>query len=180
MKTFVTSDTHFGHANIMKFCPNTRQFRDVHHMNAMMIKEWNETVGPDDLVYHLGDFAFLKPESAIATARMLHGRKILIEGNHDGKLLREPDFRACFEEVHKYHEIVVDGTKVCMFHYRISEWNQCHRGSVHFFGHQHGSLPDTGNRSMDVGMDATGCVVLELQDAVCRMMKRDVIQPHHH
>ena len=180
MKTFVCADTHFGHGNIMKFCPNTRQYRDADHMNAMLVQEWNGTVGVDDLTYILGDFAFLQASKASAIARMLNGRKILIQGNHDHKLLNDRTFRDCFEEVHMYHEINVDGTKVCMFHYRISEWNQCHRGSVHLFGHQHGSLSDTGNRSMDVGMDATGCVVLELQDAVLRMMKRDVIQPHHH
>ncbi len=180
MKTFICADLHFGHANMMKFNPDTRQYRDADHMNAMLVQEWNAAVGVDDLTYILGDFAFLRPDKATAIARMLNGRKILVQGNHDHKLLNDNTFRNCFEEVHMYHEINVDGNKVCMFHYRISEWNQCHRGSVHFFGHQHGSLPDTGNRSMDVGMDATGVVVLEMQDAVRRMMKRDVIQPHHH
>ena len=179
MKTFITSDLHFGHARMMEFNPATRQYKDADHMNAMLVQEWNATVGPDDLTYILGDFAFLRADKATAIARMLNGKKILIEGNHDNKLLLDEKFRDCFEEIHKYHEINVDGIKVCMFHYRISEWNQCHRGSVHFFGHQHGSLPDTGNRSMDVGMDATGVVVLEMQDAVSRMMKRNVIQHHH-
>lgn len=179
MKTFVASDTHFGHQNILKFCPNTRQFRDVHHMNAMMIKEWNETVGPDDLVYHLGDFAFLKPESAIATARMLHGRKILIEGNHDDKLLREPGFRACFEEVHKYHEIVVDGNHVVMFHYPIAEWNKCHRGSVQIHGHVHGK--DVGMskfRVRDASMDSRGTVVTEMSTIVRDAMRGEIFQHH--
>lgn len=148
-------------------------------MNSMIVSGWNEKVQPEDLTYILGDVAFCNAQKAVDFLRRLNGRKILIEGNHDHRALNDKSFRNCFEEVHKYHEIAVDGVDVVMFHYRISEWNKCHRGSVHLFGHQHGSLADTGNRSMDVGMDATGCVVLELQDVVHRMMKRDVIQPHH-
>ena len=89
MKTFITSDTHFGHGRMMEFNPDTRQYRDADHMNAMLVQEWNAAVGVDDLVYHLGDFAFLQASKATAIARMLNGRKILIEGNHDHKLLND-------------------------------------------------------------------------------------------
>ena len=46
MKTYITSDLHFGHTNIMKFCPVTRaRFKnDVDYMNEQMVKEWNEIV----------------------------------------------------------------------------------------------------------------------------------------
>jgi len=175
MKTFITSDTHFGHANMMKFNPDTRQYRDADHMNAMLVQEWNAAVGVDDLVYHLGDFAFLQASKATAIARMLNGRKVLIEGNHDHKLLNDKTFRDCFEEVHKYHEINVDGTKVCMFHYPVAEWNQCHRGAVMFHGHVHAKPTGLEKyRSRDVGMDATGTVVVEMSDMVRRALKGEL------
>lgn len=168
-KTFITSDLHFGHANMMKFNPDTRKFTDADHMNAMMIQEWNATVGPEDLTYILGDFAFLRADKATAIAGRLNGRKILIEGNHDRKLLADRQFRNCFEEVHTYYEINVDAIKVCMFHYPIAEWNQCHRGAVMFHGHVHGAPTGLEKfRSRDVGMDATGSVVVELEDMVRR------------
>ena len=60
MKKWITSDLHFGHANIMKFCPVTRAgFRDVDHMNECMIEEWNQSVAPEAEVFILGDVAFL-------------------------------------------------------------------------------------------------------------------------
>lgn len=177
-KTFITADTHFGHANILKFNPATRQYTDADHMNAMMIADWNSKVGKDDTVYHLGDFAFLRADKAIAIARSLNGRKILVEGNHDHKLLNDPAFRACFEEVHKYHEITVLNTKVCLFHYQIAEWNQCHRGSVMLHGHSHGNAPRLTTRVTDVGMDATGNIVTEIESVVQEMLNRPNTQHH--
>jgi len=52
--TFFTSDTHFNHANIIKFCD--RPFKDVELMNETLIANWNRVVGLDDTVFHLGDF----------------------------------------------------------------------------------------------------------------------------
>ena len=54
--TFFTSDTHFGHANIINLCK--RPFKDVNHMNDMLVENWNNVVTDDDTVFHLGDFAF--------------------------------------------------------------------------------------------------------------------------
>ena len=55
-RVFFTSDTHFSHATIIKFCQ--RPFKDVSHMNDELVQRWNEVVGPDDIVFHLGDFAW--------------------------------------------------------------------------------------------------------------------------
>jgi calcineurin-like phosphoesterase family protein len=78
---FLTSDTHFGHANVIKYC--ARPFRDVEEMNRTMIERWNARVGPDDIVRHLGDFAMGRPERFAEYMRALNGYKILVLGNHD-------------------------------------------------------------------------------------------------
>ena len=93
---YVTSDTHFSHANIIKYC--NRPFKDTDEMNSILIKRWNETVDKNDDVYHLGDFAFaqrtdtsisyketLKRNLTYLTS-ILNGRIHLILGNHDLKL----------------------------------------------------------------------------------------------
>lgn len=77
---FFTSDTHYGHANVIKYC--NRPFRDIVEMREVLINSWNAAVGPADLVYHLGDFSFHEREVATVLPR-LNGRKILILGNHD-------------------------------------------------------------------------------------------------
>lgn len=81
MTTWFTSDTHFGHANIIKYC--NRPFKDVEEMNAEMIRRWNARVKSDDTVYHLGDFAFVSPVRAKSICEQLNGIKHIIKGNHD-------------------------------------------------------------------------------------------------
>lgn len=82
------SDTHFEHANILKFTGDDGErirpeFRDVHHMNEQIIENWNSVVKPGDKVWHLGDFAFGNKKIAERIIKRLHGRKRLCVGNHD-------------------------------------------------------------------------------------------------
>lgn len=180
MTKWITSDLHFGHANIMKFCPVTRVgFTDVADMREKMIAEWNASVQPEDETFILGDFAFLPSKDAIAILRRLNGAKILIEGNHDRKLLNDPVFRAEFKEVHQYLRYNHDGQVICMFHYPIAEFDQMHRGAIHFHGHLHGNPSGLEEyRVRDMGFDATGKVVTSLADAIADAMKGK-IKGHH-
>ena len=180
MTKWITSDLHFGHANIMKFCPVTRAgFTDTDHMREQMISEWNRVVKPEDETFILGDFAFLPAKDAVAILRRLNGTKILIEGNHDRKLLNDPSFRAEFKEVHQYLRYVHDGTTVIMLHYPIFEWDQMHRGSVHFYGHVHGKPTGMEKyRARDVAFDATGKVVVSMDEMVADALRGE-IKSHH-
>jgi len=180
MTTWITSDLHFGHKNIMKFCPATRgHFRDIDHMHAEMISAWNERVQPDDVVYVLGDVAFLPAAEAVKILNRLAGRKILVKGNHDRKLLEDPAFRACFEEVHSDWTGRVNGTYVHMYHFPIQEFDQMHRGAVHFHGHVHGKPTGLERyRIRDVGYDATGHVVVKIDDMIADALRGE-IGSHH-
>jgi calcineurin-like phosphoesterase family protein len=80
MAIWFTSDHHFGHANIIKYCE--RPFNSVAHMNASMIGSWNGVVAPGDIVYYLGDFA-MQPHLVADILPKLNGKKLLIAGNHD-------------------------------------------------------------------------------------------------
>lgn len=81
MKTFIISDTHFGHENIISYC--NRPFETVEQMDDEMIKRWNSVVGKEDIVYHLGDFALGNKESIKNYKNKLNGRIRLVLGNHD-------------------------------------------------------------------------------------------------
>ena len=181
MKTWITSDLHFGHKNIMKFCPETRaRFKDdVAYMNNAMVEEWNARVHPGDLVYILGDVAFMSGSDAGRMINRLNGDKILIEGNHDRKTLQDATFRGAFKEVHKYLDITYDGHKCVMFHYPIAEWDQMHRGALHFHGHLHGGVSGLEKyRAFDAGMDSTGEIVVTMEYAIGRI-KNNEIKSHH-
>lgn len=85
--TFFTSDTHFGHANIIKLC--NRPFKDVEEMNEKLIENWNKVVSEDGTVFHLGDFAFGGSGLWNSVIPRLNGQIYLIIGNHDRKNLRQ-------------------------------------------------------------------------------------------
>ena len=78
-----TSDSHFYHANIIKYC--NRPFASVEEMNEKLIENWNSVVGKDDLVWCLGDFC-LGPDQKKHIPELVskqNGRINLILGNHD-------------------------------------------------------------------------------------------------
>jgi calcineurin-like phosphoesterase family protein len=179
MKKFITSDLHFGHSNIMKFCAGTRPYESVSAMDDQMILDWNSQVSHDDLVYILGDVAFCSAVDAAAIMRRLKGKKILIAGNHDRKNLQHDVFRSCFTEIHDYLSFRDHGVFMVMFHYPIAEFDQQHRGAIHFHGHLHGAVSGLEQyRVMDVGMDATGKIVVPLDQAIEQVLQGK-IKEHH-
>ena len=181
MKTWIGSDFHWGHARILEFCPETRgRYKNVQHMDEQMVLEWNEIVAPEDTVYMLGDVAFYHAGKAAAIVQRLNGNKILVEGNHDRKNLESSTFRNCFSEVHQLLRYVHNGQLVIMCHYPLSEWDQMHRGAVHFYGHLHQSTVDKNQyRARNVGMDCTGKILMDLDSAIADALKGE-IKPHHH
>ena len=84
-KIFFTSDTHFGHGNIINFCK--RPYENVAKMDNALIENWNATVGLADDVYHLGDFCFNGIQRWWELIGALNGRIHLILGNHDLKYI---------------------------------------------------------------------------------------------
>lgn len=101
---FLVSDTHFGHAGVCKFTHQDtgvkiRPWTDPDEMDEFMVKAWNETVRPNDKVYHLGDVVINKKSLQIMDR--LNGDKVLIRGNHD--IFKDEDYRKYFRELRAYH-----------------------------------------------------------------------------
>ena len=108
---YFTSDTHFGHSNVIKFCK--RPWSSVKAMDEGLIRRWNSVVRPKDTVYVLGDFAFTNSKDREAILNRLNGIKILIQGNHDKGKTCPRGFQAMLLEA----SIVIAGYKVRMKHY---------------------------------------------------------------
>ena len=78
---YFTADQHFGHARISELAE--RPFATVEEMNAELARRWNDVVGPDDVVLHLGDLALGPIEESVGLTAHLNGRRFLVPGNHD-------------------------------------------------------------------------------------------------
>ena len=129
----MTSDTHFHHKNIIKYEAAARPFKDRDEMDAELVKRWNEVIGPSDVVFHLGDFAFAGKNYISSIVHQLNGRKILLLGNHDRENMI--DWISCgFDSVHE-RPFVLDG-RFILSHEPLDSIPD---GMVNIYGHVHGS-----------------------------------------
>lgn len=80
MKFWFTADLHLGHANIIKLC--NRPFKDINHMNEVLIKNWNSRVAHEDVIFHLGDFCYKSGFDPKNYINRLNGQIIFLKGNH--------------------------------------------------------------------------------------------------
>lgn len=158
--TWFTSDTHFYHKNIIKYC--NRPFNNVEEMNETLINNWNSVVKKDDTVFHLGDMGFCGTQNLISVLSKLNGNIYLIRGNHDTdkqvSALFDNDLILCWNQ---YKSIVMIGDedipeqKLFLCHYPMIDWDNKERGCWMIHGHNH-MLPDTPSHSplhYDVGVD---------------------------
>lgn len=155
---FFTSDTHFYHKNILKFCPNTRLGTDSEEMTEILIENWNKQVSDRDTVYLLGDVFFSGIGKALEVAGRLNGHIHLIYGNHDQVIKKNPELQMRFDSIQDYLKLRIGNQVVIMHHYPYLEWEQCHHGAYALFGHVHGNMDNNPHclkyRTMDVGVDS--------------------------
>lgn len=155
MNTFFTSDHHFWHRKILEYCPN-RPYVDIEEMNEDYKYKWNSKIGVNDIVYHLGDFAFNIPWRIRDFLSQLNGKKILIKGNHD--------------KYSKKSAIEVIGWTEVYGQFQFQEFMLSHRPNYsykakHLCGHvhQHWKFNDQGN-ILNVGVDIWNGYPLELEE----------------
>jgi calcineurin-like phosphoesterase family protein len=179
---FFTSDTHFGHKNIIKY--SNRPFKDVDDMNWQIVNNWNKTVSPDDVVYHLGDVALGPWTEWDNILTRLNGYKILVVGNHDRIFKGEKKgmqdrfatlYAKWFDEVHDNHSVSIEGTQVNLSHFpydgdshdgdRFTQFRLEDDGTILVHGHTHAewaakgvdsrvSWSKKGTLQIHVGMDS--------------------------
>lgn len=160
-----TSDTHFGHSNIMEM--THRPFATVQEMNRRLIANINDRVSATDTLYVLGDFSYrITLEEAYALRRKIVCRHVhLIRGNHDKQWADGP-YPDAFESEQDYLEIkpgFAHGHRLDLSHYPMLSWNGKRREAIMLHGHIHseGAEYNEKNRARgilryDVGVDANG------------------------
>lgn len=141
-KVWFTSDTHFGHENIIKYC--NRPFRNVREMNEELIRRWNETVPEDGVVFHLGDFGYGGSKEWADILRRLNGKRYLILGNHDLKNIRQ-GYMTAFVHVTQQMTIRIGGQSIYLNHNPFLCYGGSYKDVWQLFGHVHsGPNSNTG------------------------------------
>lgn len=140
-RVYFTSDTHFNHTNILRYCQ--RPFRNVDDMNEQMIANWNETVSEDDVIFHLGDFCLGGAVEWTRILDLLNGKIYLIMGNHDLKNIRQ-GLMGRFEHVAMQMLIEVGKRRIYLNHYPFLCFEGGYKDVWQLFGHVHSRRANTG------------------------------------
>lgn len=174
MTTYVTSDLHFGHKNIIKYC--NRPFASVEEMDETLIANWNKTVSPNDTIWILGDFSFHKADQTAAIIARLNGYHHMIMGNHDRGWGKGYDFyRAQMLSVDDYLRLELDSHKFVLCHFPFASWE---RGYVNLHGHTHGQGPKYFAQ-LDVGVDSHSYTPISVHEAYALSMKNKKEAKYH-
>jgi calcineurin-like phosphoesterase family protein len=146
-RTWFTSDTHFRHANIIKYCD--RPFANVEEMDEGLILRWNACVHPADVIYHLGDVGF-NYGSLFHIVPRLNGQKYLVLGNHDWSAVRMEalGFACLTHRRNELHTQIINDRKFVMAHrprdlptYDPKKFGKWDSNRVVLCGHEHNNAP---------------------------------------
>ena len=138
-KMFFTSDTHFCHSNIIKYCK--RPFANIAENDEEIIRRWNEKVPEDGIVFHLGDVAFGDPERVDNILERLNDTIYLVIGNHDWRrIVNNHKWR--FEMMTQQINMKIGKRHIILNHYPMLAFSGAWRGedaTYQLFGHVHTS-----------------------------------------
>lgn len=132
-----TSDLHLNSKNVIEYC--NRPFSSVDEMNEKLIRNWNETVPEDGIVFDLGDLCFGGSSVWNELIPQLHGKHYLILGNHDFKNYRD-GYSKHFELVTQQMYIQVDGISIYLNHFPFLCFGGAYREQHNVYaihGHTH-------------------------------------------
>ena len=127
---YITSDTHFGHKNIVRGTTNwrtqdgeipidsTRDFQTIEQMNERLIDGINHHVGQDDTLIMLGDVSFGGFDNiGIFLERLVCHNIHLILGNHDHHIDNNRDYvQKRFLSVQHYLEVRINDRDFVLCH----------------------------------------------------------------
>lgn len=198
-KVYITSDTHYGHKNIVRGVTNwrtkdgevpvdsTRDFQTIEQMNERLIDGINHFVGQDDTLIMLGDVSFGGFENIELFLDRLVCKNIhLIIGNHDHHIENNRgNIQSKFLSTQHYLEVKIGDKSFVLCHYPLQSWNGMNKGVIHLHGHVH--LPENrkfGNgKKMDVGVDGNGMDPYSIDEIIKIMDKRKIfsdMEGDHH
>lgn len=165
--TWVVSDTHFYHDNIIKYC--NRPYANAIEMNEDMIAKWNAVVGKDDIVWHLGDFSFGSKDHVKEIVARLNGRINLVMGNHDHHKVSfyyESGFHRVYD-----HPVVI--SNFFILSHEPMQWVKDGEVYANIYGHVHNQelYKDFTSNSFCACVERIGYAPIRWTDMVDKMRK---------
>lgn len=175
---YFTSDTHFGHKNILQFC--NRPWETVEEMNEALINNWNSIVKENDIVFHLGDVQLGGGNQLMDSIfPRLNGHIILILGNHDphNLKLRHLDL---IDSAYEQLTIVIDGILCTLTHcpHGIPGKDPKHQFNLHGHLHSINNIPSEEctvklrENHYDVGVDNNNYHPISFNDIKKKIYER--------
>lgn len=164
---FFTSDYHIGHNNIIAY--SNRPFQNTNEMSREIIARHNAVVGPEDIVYNIGDFA-LNEKFVQEVLVQLNGTQHLIAGNHDSCHSHRTKYKKAtlkylsygFASVQERLELQIGNRTVLTTHMpflhegdkdqRYPQFRPIDKGQFLICGHVHEKWKVNG-RQINVGVD---------------------------
>jgi calcineurin-like phosphoesterase family protein len=137
-------------------------------MDAILIKNFNEVVKPEDTTVHIGDFTMRGQAIAEKYFERLNGTHIFIKGSHD-YWIKESAIHIWEQEI--------NGIYVVACHYAMRTWPRSHHGSIQLYGHSHGKLKGETNQ-MDVGVDANKFYPISFIQVIERLNLKESNEDH--
>ena len=164
------ADLHFDHDSILAY--DNRPFSSVGEMNRALTENWNQTVGPEDFTWILGDFCAGNGARWRELLSGLRGKKGLILGNHDDPAAAEA-VKDLLEDAAEYREILDRGRHVVLCHYPMLSFHNQYFGWYHLYGHVHASyewnMTERGKRLLRE---------LYAREDICRMANVGAMLPY--
>ena len=178
-KVWFTSDLHFWHKNICKYC--NRPYETIEEMNEAIIANWNSVIKEDDVVFVLGDLGFCGIEKLRHLMSQLKGKIFLIQGNHDSdKVVDKLYEEGLIKDYFKLLEVTIINDEECpnqqltLCHFPMIDWYNKEKGAWMIHGHQH-QLPETPSCSpkhYDVGLDKNGMTPINFEQLKINITKQ--------
>jgi calcineurin-like phosphoesterase family protein len=163
-----TSDLHLLHPKIIDICdrPTTIEEHD-----KWLIDRINEKVGKKDTLYILGDVSMGNKIDTEKLLDKIHGKKVLILGNHDNNIKTSTRFTEITQiKDFNFNSPSYPNIHIVLCHYPLMSWNRKVFGSMSLYGHVHGRQENQG-LSFDIGVDANNWYPLNLEEVFDKMTK---------
>lgn len=185
-KIFFSSDFHFNHTNISgpkmsKWSSGYRNFESVEEMNKTIIDNLNSTIGENDILYFLGDFAFGDKSKIPSLREKIKCQTIhFVYGNHDECIRKNRDYRHLFASTGDLINNYFGKQQIIMSHFPMDVWENNARDSIALFAHCHGNFKNPLGKRMDVGVDTNKFFPYTLEEVIEFCKAKAPFLPDHH